>query len=392
MTAEAPGAPDYRAGEEKTFEDLVAASLATVPPKSSFEGHVSACEGAFPSVVLQQLQKLGRVVRFPTPKNFRDSDGPRPELHPLDYEWYFTDDTASLVASLIGNASARLLCLGTPTVAAALSAAGKSSTLVDRNPLTILRLARGPGVTTIEPTVTDLATFPGFSASFDAAIFDAPWYFDTFLLWLWHATRAVRPGGRIVFPLFKRLLRPSAAAELREIHKTLNDLGDVRVLPDVVCYQTPLFEQVALQKTGISGLGNWRKADLAVLDIRRSLSSRPHVPADDKWATFIFGRQVIKVRMAETNRRPTDQCLLAPVEGYRDFTYDSVSRRDAARANIGLWTSRNRIAQVSRPQELCRVLSIMCDHVGPVNSFEAISFSLQRTDRNRLRKVLDLPQ
>ncbi len=361
-----------------------------LPQRTSFPKYVEACEGAFPSIVLERLEQLGRRPRYgPEVKN--ESRFPYgPELHPLDFEWYFTEATASIIASSVRAQSGRILCLGTPTVAMALSEVGRNSTLVDRNPLVILRLAGNRGTTIIESKLVNLEDFAGFRPSYDAVIFDAPWYSDSLRLWLWHATRAVKPGGRVVFVLFKKLLRPSAATEREQVLDLVHQIGQMERIPDAVRYETPLFERVALQGKGIRGLPSWRTADLVSIVVKQAMQNRPTARKDPDWDTFLIQHQVIKVRRIDDHECTPSAFLIQPVDGYETFVYDSVSQRDPMRDQVSLWTSRNRIARVGKRRRLVRLLSELQQMRDPEKILRSRgALDLRDHERLALRKVLD---
>jgi hypothetical protein len=310
----------------------------------ALEEFVRSARGASPSLVRDRLAELGLSV--PTQGVARAlSEQPCPELHPLDYEWYFSRICAQSVAEKLSQLPSPILCLGAPTVAKALAEIGHSVVLIDRNPLVEVRLGRLHD--RIQLQTTDLTHLIRASHQFGTVFFDAPWYPEQEELWLWQATRAVRPGGTIAFSLPPPLLRPMALTDRVAILHEAERIGDVSIEEEVLTYDTPLFEAEALRASGLPLLPNWRTSDLVLITNVRGLAERHARDRFDRdiWDTWVIGCQVIKLRRTPgSNSTPP----LQSIPGTVDWVYHSVSRRDPSRASIDLWTSRNRVAKVGQ--------------------------------------------
>jgi hypothetical protein len=262
-----------------------------------------------------------------------------PELHPLNGEWYFTDEVATWLANELDGLG-RTLLLGAPTVA--LRMAGPR-VLVDSNPHLVARFPLLNQVDLRRSRVQDVE----LGREFDAAILDPPWYFPEISEWLNTAVGAVRDGGTIVMPLLLDQTRPSAGSDRARIAALFADLGDMHIVPFAVQYGIPLFEFRALQAGGIILGEPWRGADLISVKLRASKIGRiepepVRQPArKDEWVTYIFGTQMVKVRNAFG---PRAGGLIVPIPGVADFTLDTVSKRDSRVRDVLIWTSRNRVA------------------------------------------------
>ena len=332
-------------------ERLVLAGTNCALPLSDL---VRAASGSFPTVVADRSRRLGLRVQ-PEPGIATMPAPPQPELHPLDYEWHFTLDSARRAAAILAaEQQGPALCLGSPTVATALAALGHRGVLVDGNPLVRDRL--GPSaLASIEVHEHDLRQPIEATHTFGSVFFDAPWYPDEAELWLWQGVRAVRPGGLIAFSLFPWLLRPSATLDRARILKLARSYGRTSIVEGGLDYDTPRFEAEALAASGLPPMPSWRRADLVVLRVERRMNSlRPPPPlAERTWDTWIIDQQVVK--LCRVTNGPAEQLLLR-VPGARDWVYTSVSRRDPNRPLIDLWTSRNRVARVGRRQEVANAL------------------------------------
>jgi len=315
--------------------------------------------GAFPALVWEHLAAAGWENRL----DHESSDTVSywneypPELHPLDFEWYFTPDCADYLADAVCGRGQTTICLGVPTVAVAAVRKGRNVVLVDRNPLIVRRF---PALLrSSQLWLLDIADCEQHLARADVVLFDAPWYVEDTYSWLAVAMRAARPGGLIAFCLFPPLVRPTASAERESILEAAASAGKVEVLEDAIAYETPIFESEALHWAGITGFGNWRRADLVLVQRttampRRISAVRPSRPSST-WLTYLIGPRVVKVRYSPA-RTAVRGGSVRPLPGSVDFVYSSVSARDPRRPSIDLWTSRNRVAQVG---DLGSVMSIL---------------------------------
>jgi SAM-dependent methyltransferase len=325
---------------------------------------LAATEGADPRLVAQRLHALGLATeREPTEASGSGevSEPWVPELHARDFEWYFTPACAAELAARVGGPGRSVLCLGTPTVAFALLETGhvRRVTLVDRTPFAFRRdhglaFRRHRDAAALEARQEDLAAARLDAGAYDVAVLDAPWYLPALCHWLAVAAAAVRPGGRILLALLPALHRPSAQADRATILARARALGPVTVEPGRLRYATPRFEREALATAGLWVPAAWRRADLVELVVERPSTARYEAPAPEPaWARFVVGTQVIQLDPCAPSG-PGE--LLGPLDGHADFRYGSISTRDPRRADIGLWTSRSRVARVRRPAVVAALL------------------------------------
>jgi hypothetical protein len=321
---------------------------------------LKASLGADPRLVAQRVRALALPVEGLMPGPAPAPPDPwAPELHARDFEWYFTPTCAAELAAHADGPGRSVLCLGTPTVAFALLARPqlRRVTLVDRNPLT---LRRHRDTAALEARCEDLAAVRLPAGAYDVAVFDAPWYPEALRHWLAVAAAAVRLGGRILFPLLQTLHRPSAQADRASILAQARRLGPVRIEPGRLRYASPRFEREALATAGLGVPEAWRRADLVELEVRCPAPMSEAVPDEPAWTRFVVGTQVIQLDPRAASG-PGE--TLAPVDGRADFRYGSISARDPRRAEIGLWTSRSRVARVRRPATVAALLERLA-HTG----------------------------
>lgn len=344
----------------KSLDEALASALGAVQSEAAnpswFERLLRRLRGAYPTVVLQALEQLGQGARA-TAMSAHAGIGrdPAPELHPLDYEWYFTAETAREMAKEIAGRSP-ILCIGTPTLADSLASLGTSVTLLDRSPHIP---ARFPALATAGRFLRcDVTRAVRFAGPHVQIVFDAPWYQGDILWWLRVASQWARPRSTITFALFPELVRPSALDERDQILEMAEELGRVEVHRDTLSYATPLFERRALEAAGIPSAGDWRRGDLVRLHVRRTPSARLaqlRAPTEQPWHTFLVGRQAVKLRPAIVGGPPP----VTPVEGTVGTVLPATSRRDNRRFGVNFWTSRNHVLQVSKPGLVYRLLSLL---------------------------------
>jgi hypothetical protein len=336
----------------KAVEQLLAANMADSEPRSSL---FSIMKGVFPGELLQCRPELKGAWATP--------QGPSiptyyPELHALNYEWYFTSQTAENLVQEFVSPHGLTVCLGTPTVASAAVRKDKNIILVDQNPAVLTRF---PGLSwSSELHLMNAADAGRLSLKADALIFDSPWYLGDILAWLSASSCLVRLGGTIVFALYPSLIRPTAQLERDFVLEVASAIGDVKIMEDSLAYETPLFEAEALKACGFSFVGEWRRGDTVVIRDTRPLElSLPNLPCrsevDGQWESFLIGSQVLKLR-AKTQQESTRyfQSFLEPVG--ESFAFASVSVRHDRRNEADLWTSRNRVAKTRDRNTLRSIL------------------------------------
>lgn len=369
-------------------------------PDATIKRIMRESRGAFPTVVYDRLEALdlaeslpkGRTTDVERPHSLRE-----PELHPLDFEWYFTAETATDIATELADAGGPVLCLGAPTVAFALAERGVPVTLVDRNELVETRFASR--YDHFEFVNSDIADPLALDEAHPVAFFDPPWYPEETITWFRRAGAHVADGGRIYFVLFPPLVRPSAAAQRERVLEAAERIGSVTVDDGAVTYHTPVFEREVLRESAAPVVRDWRRGDLVRIDVETPAAAadariEPPAAADESerdrepgWETFVANGRVVKVRRTLVSE--TD-AVLAPIEGCDGYVLPSVSRRDARRQNVDLWTSRNRVAAVGNREAVVGALRKLEAGTEPADlrstSFEA---ALTAREREQLIERLD---
>lgn len=323
--------------------------------------------GAFPTLVKEALQK-SRSNFSKTPGT---SDGPLTagnqwtpweddELDPIDAQWYFDMPTARRIVSMFPSDTRFALALGVPTVAAIAAASIDDVTLVDISP----RLAQGTGST--RPSLhnvnvvrhdldEEIYSSPGMA---DVVVMDPPWYIESYRAWLHSAVTNCRPDGLLVVALPQILASRRSLPERQAVIGILEKIGIVRIIPDALTYVTPSFEFPVLEASNLQFLSRWRRADIAVVNVRKS--NLPYeFPSirNIKWKTRNVHGRIVR----SCYESPVDGVLpvIEPFEGAKGYRLTHVTRNYLWSSNANLITSRGRAATVITWGEFPRILNFL---------------------------------
>jgi hypothetical protein len=314
----------------------------------SFHDIIKRTKGVFPALIKERLIILDLNFDYKPASSIKsdfDSFANVVELHPIDFEWYFTHATAKEIAAIYSNKEKEVLCLGVPTVADAIASLHNNVTLIDKNPYFFHRFPNSIRYSKFFWADINCDSLPYKLYPF--IILDAPWYTENILIWLSQAYNLISEEGTIAFSLFPSLVRPGAEQERENILEYASQLGGLEINSEALQYETPLFEKKALEQHGLNDIGNWRSSDLVTIKIRRKMNMPPlkNTYHNEKWHTFVINGQVAKMRK---NKDHKNTYILKDIFGTNAFSYDSVSRRNRNREKIDLWTSRNKVAVVGQ--------------------------------------------
>jgi hypothetical protein len=351
----------------------------------------SKMRGVFPADLIRYEASL--KTRAERERDRHDVPIYDPQLHALNYEWYFTRDVATAISQEFVRG--KTICLGVPTVASAALKGNKSVVVIDQNAHVMDRfpeLARAS-----EIHLMDAVHAGGLNLRADTVVFDSPWYLGDNLAWLLAAFRMVKQGGTIIFALLPSLVRPTAMFERELILEVAASMGSVHVAEDILQYETPLFELEALKACGLWSVGNWRRGDLVVVTNRKLARKQLTIPSsalpkrrkdvDGLWNTFVVGSQVIKLRA--TANEAVDghwRTLLRPVDG--SFVLPSVSVRSGRRKEVDAWTSRNRVASTGNARLLFAIFNELQAGAGLSEAIRPFRDRLPRETEQHVRTFL----
>jgi hypothetical protein len=319
---------------------------------TNFEKLAQEGDGLFPADILLAARGLGLSVEMPDGSVVPTDISPHPS--PATSEWFFTADTADMLARMLPG---RTLCLGAPSIAAAKAKIGEAVTLVDVSPWASERFDLSSAQVELRTgfSVESLILDPGY----DSAIIDPPWYFPSLSYWLHLASSLVNDGGTVLVPLLGELTRPSAKSDRMKMTDMASEIGPWLIRTGTVLYETPRFERRALERAGIILMEPWRRSDLLqITNSRPAATPRTSDAEVSDWSTFRFGDSLIAIKgdPNEDPEIPRRELAISGLGPDRSFVLDSVSRRDPRIAEANVWTSESTAAKCSNVAALRRLL------------------------------------
>jgi hypothetical protein len=325
-----------------------------------------------------------------------------PELpigHPADGDWRFVPlATAGLLDAAVRGLKhgAGVLHLGThSTFRLALEVYPQfRHVLLDRNAAVVHSLT--PALSPPHAAFcADLRDGIVAGLSMQCAILDPPWYLNDTLAFLGAAAESCVVGARILLCQPTPATRPGIEAERAELLRQLPSIGLALddVLSGFVRYRMPHFEAMSIRAAMpmVEVPGDWRCGDVMVLTKQEAVHSQVLRvrEIDDDWAEARFGPVRIKLRVSRGGRGDLEEII----EGSRLTT---VSRRDPMRAQIGFWTSGNRVYTLRNVKKIEDLVNACNDdlhrmrfgHAGTIE--RAATMGIPRPVAERLFDVLIL--
>jgi hypothetical protein len=193
------------------------------------------------------------------------------ELDPVDAQWYFDLPSVRLITTVFPAGTASVVALGTPTVAAVAAESVPHVTLVEISPRfctpDLPSWVDGRDVATVSHNL-DEKRFEG-TGDADVVVMDPPWYIENYRAWLHSAVASCRVGGLIAVALPQVLTNRRSVPEREKILELLRFIGPVEMMENVLTYVTPSFELAVLEADDLQFLRRWRRADLALVTVKR---------------------------------------------------------------------------------------------------------------------------
>jgi hypothetical protein len=346
---------------------------AVVSGVATFDDLLARLPGVYPSMAIETVRRLALaepgllpiLTRILQPAgNHRNHDQELHEIdlptpHPLDYDWRFADQTVNqLLAQCedVTTVGETVALLGVPTVlrAAHENSCERQMVLLDACGTTVDLLAPVTGGRALK---CDLLIDPLPQIAASAVISDPPWYIEEMRAFLWAAARVCRVGGHVLMSVPPVGTRPTIESERRELFAWSEELGLklLRLESSSLIYQSPLFEANAFKVEGIPRVShNWRRGDLAWFSLETKVDvPRPtHSSSIHCWVEECVDGIRWRIRREE-NCAFDDPRLISIVPG---DVLPSVSRRDARRMHVDVWTSGNRVFRTAAKQTLQLIL------------------------------------
>jgi hypothetical protein len=354
-------------------------ALANAP--SHFAALLQALPSIDPLVVVGALRRRAEHGSAPAAALLASASGdggqapisPRPIAHPLEYDWRFTAKTAAELAARLDRVTGAGQTIGYLGAPAAFALAAQE--LPCRQHVLLDRSARWPAPPSDRARIisVDLLLDPVPTLELDAAVLDPPWYPEYHDAFLWTAASLLRTRGIALVSLPPLAMRPGVVAEREQILGNAVRAG-FRVEHDeplVLRYATPPFERAAFAAAGVRAVpGDWRRGDMLTLRKTDDRAVVRPVPAgcEPEW-TFV---EIDGIPLATRELNAASENVTSPLiePAVPGAVLPTVSRRDSARADAVLWTSRNRIYKSNAPTALHALVRSLADGGEPVGATE----------------------
>lgn len=275
------GAP--RSEESKhAYDSSLALILQTVLKRGIEDRRIfSSVEGAFPAHVMKLLWRDNPVLAAELINDVSVNPQSHPAVNDLTlYDWRYSEETVSDMIAVLPTVGAKVACLGTPTIAAALwrSSAGQCTLYDLARPLTSPAFGNGAW----QKVDLGAVRLPS-SHDADVIFIDPPWHIAHYWNWMSSALALAHEESLIAIALPQRLTKSSASMELGLLRRFFSTLGEVEFIRDALVYETPSFERGVLSGYGLGGLDDWRRGDLALVRLKGRRES-PFFPLlQDQW-------------------------------------------------------------------------------------------------------------
>jgi hypothetical protein len=390
--------------EKAEYEQRLVAAIRGIlsEQEMTFFDIVRSCKGAYPTVVRDALSHLGLEVKHGTLESYRllpSSSGLRTawrslldeiEGNPVLSSWYFTPDTCERIGALRSWSGLRLAFLGTPRLFEwfATHNLGKQRILFDLDEQVLRALEKVVRNTDRVVHYDANHEIPEeFCREFDYVFFDPPWYPRDYAVWFQRAV-SLSSTGQMVFSLFQDMLRPSAAAERRNLfHDLIEPASSQTILSSFLQYEIPTFENAELRAAGFTVLLPWKTADLAI--IKTVKPKQCEHPQDvglegERWTEIDIGK--VRVFVSQNHVPEHQHSLLAqPSTG---LVLSSPSRRNPARQMVNILTSRGHGLITSRPNEFVTLLKLIATRPGYPGTASFDGVELDPQSRTLLETIL----
>ncbi len=344
---------------------------------------IGALPAVYPTVVRDSVKRLVAGSKIPEyvlkegtafgPKSaVNKAIAGLPLPHPLDFDWRFTTDCAAeLLDRLITlTRTADVIgLLGAPSVylLAAERNTARQFFLLDQN-----RALKGISSRRFRREsahLSDVLTGDEDPPMSHVVLADPPWYPIEALGFLRAASRICVANGSVLLSFPPVGVRPTIPHERNRIIREAktNGLELTRIENLALSYVTPFFEHNALRAAGFANTSpSWRRGDLMVF--RKQPGVTPAFKAQKnstiRWVDCDLNGIKFKIRPKE-KQNSLDPRLKTLVPG---DVLPTVSRRDARRNGVAVWTSGNRVYDCDAPNIFATLMKALAAPTDPIEA------------------------
>jgi hypothetical protein len=327
-----------------------------------------------------------------------------PEPHPQDYDWRFHHSTVEIIVDMLLDKfcypGASVMLLGSPSILTKLIGLVNPpyTILLDYSENMINYLKENCQSKLIELVTHDVLCGHLWENRqlVDVAICDPPWYTEYYSAFLLQAAYTTKIGGAIIISFMPINTRPNAISDRWKILCDAQALGLhlEKIEPNVMVYETPIFERMSLSVSNIPINSDWRKGDLVVFrkvnnlpirTINDFLESINYLKTDNsRWLEFLLGLFKIKLRGPFID--PEIEPSLVSIE--KQDILPTVSRRYQGREKVDLWLWDNRVFAVKGKAAFATALCELTKNPVPI-SFPIVDKTKKEIATTYLHEILN---
>lgn len=281
--------------------------------------------------------------------------------HPLDFEWRNTNKSLNYLTDLIAELNRpddSVLIMGMPTLFATLCIKDipQKVILVERNEPIINSLSK---ITNDRTKIIKADIFKAKHSNigkYDCVVMDPPWYTLHLFQFVWLAAKCLKVGGTMVISIPPMNTRPNIDRERVEWFDFCQKQGLCieNLYSSKLQYAMPFFEFNAMRSAGVKNiLPFWRTGDVVTFKKMREKDTvrEPFEEPTSDWQEQIIDNVRIRVNLSTIDTSDFTINSIVPFD-----ILPSVSSREPIRQQANLFTSGNRIFNVSKPHEFYRHL------------------------------------
>ena len=195
---------------------------------------------------------------------------------------------------------------------------------------------------------------------FNSVFMDPPWYPEHFVQFIWLASQCLSTGGLLGVSIPPINTRPGIDKERMDWFSYCQQQGLCleTLIPEKLEYVMPFFEFNAFRASGLKNIFPfWRKGDLALFrKIEHKNTKRPHGTLK---ATEWIEREIdsVRIRIKKEPKQKRERALSINHIVSGDILA-SVSSREPKRNKVNVWTSGNRVFQMTNPKTFIELMDV----------------------------------
>lgn len=349
------------------------------------------CEGAPPKEVAEELEKLKDSTLSLRSLEYRNKFYFNiPAANPLNFQWWYTlSSQEKFIGKILKTKpKAKCLCIGTPTIAAALTSNNIEVCLLDIDK-DIVELFKKSF-----PSESDSRTYDVFSPlcdenlkKYDITIIDPPWYKEYFEAFLTRAIQCTIDGGIIYCSIPQELTRPNILDERRDYISSLTEFGH-----EVLCiekseldYIIPDFEHASFKENSLEVSSHpWRHSDLMTIVVNGKgvfsleKNNNPEIISYSRKGMSSLFRVFIKNYSIQTG------VGLKPVPDFKK----TISRRIKT-ADVNIWTSKKDGFQSEDIDLTNKILTCWAEGKGKIETISELNHDKSPHERDKINNLID---